>query len=88
MNHKIPIIDLEPWFAGNRQQRLELCSQIREVCHKVGFFYIINHGIPEPVTAAYLAILKDFFELPASIKINIDISIHRSFAAGNSWARN
>lgn len=72
MNHKIPIIDLEPWFAGDSQQRLELCSQLREVCHKIGFFYIANHGIPEPVTAAYLATLKNFFALPASIKIDID----------------
>jgi len=72
MNHKIPIIDLEPWFSGDGQQRHELCRQLREVCHKVGFFYVTNHGIPQPVSAAYLAMLRDLFALPASIKADID----------------
>ena len=72
MNNEIPIIDLEPWFAGDSQQRLGLCRQVGEVCHEVGFFYVINHGIPEPVSDEYLAILKDFFTLPPGIKADID----------------
>ena len=72
MNDKIPIIDLEPWFTGDSQQRHELCRQVGEVCHKVGFFYVINHGIPEPVSDSYLTILKDFFALPPRIKADID----------------
>jgi isopenicillin N synthase-like dioxygenase len=67
-----PIIDLEPWFAGDRKQRLELCSQVRQICHETGFFYIINHGIPHQTSEAYVAILKDFFALPAAIKAAID----------------
>jgi isopenicillin N synthase-like dioxygenase len=72
MQHQIPIIDLEPWFAGNRQQRLALCRQLRGLCHEIGFFYVINHGIPQPISDAYLAMVRDFFALPASVKADID----------------
>ena len=72
MNYKIPIIDLEPWRGGDGPQRYELCRQLREVCHEVGFFYVINHGMPQAVSDAYLATVRDFFALPASIKADID----------------
>ncbi len=72
MTHQLPVIDLKPWFSGDRQQRLELCRQIRQVCHEIGFFYVINHGIPLLASEAYLAMLKDFFALPSSIKTDID----------------
>ncbi len=74
MTHQLPVIDLEPWFTGDRQQRLELCRQLRQVCHEIGFFYVINHGIPGSVSEAYLAMLKNFFALPEELKEAIDKS--------------
>lgn len=50
MPDPIPVIDLEPWFAGGRQQRLELCQQVGRVCHEVGFFYVVNHAVPAHVS--------------------------------------
>ena len=67
-----PIIDLEPWFAGNRQQRLVLCQQVGRLCHEVGFFYVVNHSVPAHVSETYLATLKDFFALPQATKQAID----------------
>jgi isopenicillin N synthase-like dioxygenase len=68
----IPIIDLESWFSGNRQQRLELCRQVRRVGHEVGFFYVVNHGIPAHISECYLAVIKQFFALPLATRQAID----------------
>ena len=68
----IPVIDLEPWFAGNGRQREELCRRIGHVGHQTGFFYIVNHGIPAAVTDNYLAAMKAFFALPQAAKAAID----------------
>ncbi len=72
MPGSIPVIDLEPWFAGGRQQRLELCQQVGRVCHEVGFFYVVNHAVPAHVSELYLATLKKFFALPLATKRAID----------------
>ncbi len=79
MTHQLPVIDLEPWFAGDRQQRLELCRKLRHVCHEIGFFYVVNHGIPLSVSEVYLAMLKNFFALPEDTKKAIDKSSSPQF---------
>jgi isopenicillin N synthase-like dioxygenase len=68
----IPVIDLEPWFTGNRLQRMELCQRVGRLCHQLGFFYVINHGIPAHVSEFYLVTLKKFFALPQATKQAID----------------
>lgn len=68
----IPIIDLEPWFGGNPQDRAAVCNQVNQVCHEIGFFYVVNHGIPARVSRQYLEAMKSFFALPQELKQAID----------------
>jgi len=72
MSSQIPIIDLEPWFAGDDRLRRELCARVGQVCHETGFFYIVNHGIPARLSADYLSMMKAFFALPLEIRQAID----------------
>ena len=72
MPDSIPVIDLEPWFVGDRRQRLALCQQVGRLCHETGFFYVVNHGVPAQVSEFYLSSLKKFFALPPDIKQAID----------------
>ena len=72
MSASIPVIDLEPWFDRDERRRRKLCARLGEIGHEVGFFYIVNHGIPEQVSDAYLAMLKAFFALPDDVKQAID----------------
>ena len=72
MSESPPIVDLEPWFHGNAPQREALARDIGKICHRVGFFYVVNHGIPQEVSAAYLAALKAFFALPLAAREAID----------------
>ncbi len=67
-----PVIDLQPWFDGDARERAELCRQVGRLCHEVGFFYVVNHGIPPSISAAYLRAIKSFFALPLAVKESID----------------
>ncbi len=67
-----PTIDMEYWFHGNPAQRRDLIEQVREVCHHVGFFYLVNHGISLDTADQYLAAIKSFFDLSVSEKQKID----------------
>jgi len=72
MSTRLPVIDLKSWFSGNQRQRLELCAQVRQICHEIGFFYVVNHGIPRQVSQSYMVLLKSFFALPQAAKQAID----------------
>ena len=72
MSEAPPIIDLKPWFRGSAPQREALARDIGEICHRVGFFYVLNHGIPQEVSASYLAAMKAFFALPLQVREAID----------------
>jgi len=72
MSEMPPVVDLGPWFDGDAPARAELCRQVGQLCHEVGFFYVVNHGIPLSVSAAYLDFMKSFFALPLAAKAAID----------------
>jgi isopenicillin N synthase-like dioxygenase len=72
MSEKPPVVDLAPWFGGNARERKNLARHVGRLCHQTGFFYVVNHGIPEPVSANYLLAVKSFFALPREAKQAID----------------
>ena len=72
MSSQIPVIDLKHWFEGDDKSRRELCARVRQVCHETGFFYLTNHGIPQRLSADYLAMAQAFFALPLVVRQSID----------------
>jgi isopenicillin N synthase-like dioxygenase len=72
MSTNIPIIDLDDWYHGNQQKQHQLCSRISKIAHEIGFFYVINHGIPASVSQQYMSMLKDFFEIPLQARERIN----------------
>ncbi len=63
-----PTIDIKPWSSGTVEERQLLVEQVREVCHHVGFFYLINHGISQSQSDQYMTAIKAFFDLPEAEK--------------------
>jgi isopenicillin N synthase-like dioxygenase len=70
---QIPVIDVGPLVTPGPDARAlrQAASRIGEACRDVGFFYITNHGIPEPESEALLAEAKRFFGLPAAEKMKL-----------------
>lgn len=40
---EIPIIDVSRMFSERLEDRQAVAELIREACHRIGFFYVINH---------------------------------------------
>ncbi|KAF9778583.1 Clavaminate synthase-like protein [Thelephora terrestris] len=73
---EIPIIDLKDATNPDLEVRKALAALIRDACINVGFFYVSNHGIPEPKIEQTLDAAKRFFALPLAAKEELDI--HKS----------
>jgi predicted metal-dependent enzyme (double-stranded beta helix superfamily) len=45
----IPVIDYGPYFAGEKDAIDRLAAELADACENIGFFYALNHGVPEAV---------------------------------------
>ena len=45
----IPVIDIGPFLTGDTVAQARVAEEIGQACRHVGFFYVRNHGIPQPV---------------------------------------
>lgn len=66
---EIPIIDLENLEYSNPK---DLAEQLRDICHNIGFFVVVNHGIKEEIVLDTFDISKQLFDLPLEQKQLID----------------
>lgn len=70
----IPIIDLKPYFDNPCEATLsELAKKLHYVSTKVGFFYIIGHGIAPELMDQTFAEVKRFHSLPLAEKMKIQM---------------
>lgn len=58
---EITIIDASGIYSDDISKRQAVADQVREACTRIGFFYLINHGIPDSVTDAAAEACLDFF---------------------------
>ncbi len=78
----IPIIDLQPFLSGNESERRQVAERIGDACRQIGFFYVVNHGIPEGVTNGLFNQTQKFFRQPLEEKLKLDANLtqrHRGF---------
>ena len=60
----VPVVDLAPAWSGDAVARRKLADEIADVCGRVGFFYIKNHGLSDADIAAIFQTSADFHNLP------------------------
>ena len=80
--NEIPVVSLERWRGGDAIEQAAFADEVRRICHEVGFFSLVDHGVPGQFLADYHAALQAFFALPRSTSATPATS-----AAGSEWAR-
>ena len=67
----IPILDIGPYLAGEPGSAIELADNIRFIQETIGFYVVINHGIPAKIIKQAYEALQKFFALSSKAKMEL-----------------
>ncbi|MBN9560361.1 MAG: isopenicillin N synthase family oxygenase [Alphaproteobacteria bacterium] len=71
---KIPVIDFGPSFAGEPGALARVAAEVRDACEHVGFFYALNHGVPDEIVDRGFAASRRFHALPMDQKLALRLN--------------
>src|SRR5258708_9115800 len=71
----LPIIDIGGLSSGSVIDRKAVAERLRAACLDNGFFYIVNHGVPEQLITALFEETRRFFDSPTAVKSAVDKSL-------------
>jgi len=78
----IPVIDMAPLSGGDRTAVARVAGDLLDAAQRVGFFYVRNHAVPQPLIDRVYMLSRRFFSLPAEVKQSVHINaMHRGFLA-------
>ena len=72
MDH-IPVIDVSGLRSPELPDRQRVAAELGRACREVGFFYVVGHGIPDPIRAAVFEAARQVFALPDAAKDAVSI---------------
>lgn len=82
----IPIIDFAKWSSGGTaEQRFAVAKELSEACHKVGFVFIINHGVSPELLEEAFGWSKRLFDLKTEEKMLAPHPDGHAVHRGYSW---
>ncbi len=67
----IPVVDLGPFLAGAPGACEATAAELRIVCETIGFFTIVNHGVPAELIEATFAEAARFHAQPIEAKLRV-----------------
>jgi isopenicillin N synthase-like dioxygenase len=70
----IPVIDYGPYFAGAPGALERVAAEVAHACENVGFFYALNHGVPQELIARAFAASRRFHALPLEHKLALKLN--------------
>lgn len=68
----VPVVDLRPFLDGSDKRGV--ARRTAEICERIGFLYVFNHGVPEGVIDGARDAAAEFFDLPEERKREVHIS--------------
>lgn len=68
---EIPVVSLAEWTSPGAD-RDAFADRLRSICHEVGFFRLVDHGVSPAFVNEYFDALRRFFALPEAVKARID----------------
>jgi isopenicillin N synthase-like dioxygenase len=69
----IPVIDLID--AETDAGLARVASELGAACREVGFFYVVNHGVPSNLVAEAFAASRNFFAQPVAEKLELSMDV-------------
>jgi isopenicillin N synthase-like dioxygenase len=72
----IPILDLGPCLAGEPGAERRLARELRQACETVGFYFIVNHGVPQSLIDRAFAETARFHAQALADKMKLLINDH------------
>jgi isopenicillin N synthase-like dioxygenase len=78
MTTGIPVIDLGPYLAGRPGAREATAAELRAALEGVGFFIIVNHGVPRALIDRTFAEARRFHAQPAAAKLALRMNEHNN----------
>lgn len=69
MASAIPVVDFGAWPTGSRDDRKRLAGELAGACRRVGFVYVVHHGVPDDLLAEAFAWSQKLFDLPREKKM-------------------
>jgi len=77
---EIPIIDVAPMLTGAPDGLRKVGDRIREACERIGFFYVVNHGVPQATMDGCFGAAQQFFERPVAERLSVKVNpYHRGY---------
>ena len=70
------MIDLGPAWSNDIAKRRSVADEIAEVCGRIGFMYIKNHGVAKSDIDAIFKTAEDFHSLPLETKMLSAMSLN------------
>jgi isopenicillin N synthase-like dioxygenase len=77
MSGEVPVIDVGPWMSGDANVLEPLAALVREAQQRIGFYFIVNHGVPADLIADTFAAIARFFALPEAEKLKLRVDEHQ-----------
>jgi isopenicillin N synthase-like dioxygenase len=74
----LPIIDVSPLVTG--APAAAVAEKMRSACEDVGFFYVVAHGVPEPLQLQLETLSRRFFAQDLATKMRIRMEL-----GGRAW---
>jgi isopenicillin N synthase-like dioxygenase len=72
----IPVIDLGPYLAGRPRAMAATAAELGRALEDVGFFVIVNHGIPQALIDDTFAEARRFHAQPMETKLALRMNEH------------
>ena len=67
----IPVVSLAEWTLPGAD-RARFADELQSICHEIGFFQLVDHGVDERFVEAYFDGLRAFFALADTVKMCVD----------------
>ena len=74
----IPVIDLGPYLAGRPGALAAAAGELGRALEQVGFFVVVNHGIPQPLIDETFAQARRFHAQPMDAKLALRMNEHNN----------